>query len=130
VLFEQRIAEDFLEVVGDARVRIVGERRELDVKDLRELDEQMRRQWPLIVLDEVQVTRRDLEPRREVRLRELLLAPEGADLHAQLCGWRHQCRAALRRAETLTTALRELAAPHALCASTQYIVVSFSGGVV
>jgi hypothetical protein len=84
VLLEQRVGEHFLQVVREPRVRVVRERGQVDVKNLRELDQQMRRQRTLIVLDEVEIAGRDLQPLRELRLRELLFAPEGAHFRTEL----------------------------------------------
>ena len=80
VLLEQRIGEDLLQGVGEARVRVVRERLQIDVEDLRELHQQMRGQRPLVVLDEIEVARRDLQPLGELRLGELLLAAQRPNL--------------------------------------------------
>ncbi len=57
MLFEERVAEDFLKVGGQARLRVIGEGVEVDIEDGGQLDEQMRGEGPLLVLDEVEIAR-------------------------------------------------------------------------
>jgi hypothetical protein len=83
MLFEERIAEHLLQAVGKTRLVVVGECLQLDVKDLGELDQQVRRQRTLIVLDEIEVTRRDAELLGELRLRELFTPAHAPDLRAE-----------------------------------------------
>ena len=66
VVLEQRIAEDFLQIRGEAGRVVIGERAEVRVQHLGDTEEQVGRQRPLIVLDEIEVARRDLELRCEV----------------------------------------------------------------
>src|SRR5207249_3515451 len=77
VLLEERVAEDLLQVGGEARRAVVGERRDVDAEDLGELDEQVRRQRPLVVLDEIEVAAGDVELAGQIRLTDALAAAEG-----------------------------------------------------
>ena len=61
MLLEQRVAEDFLQIGGEAILRVVAERGELDVEDLCRFDEQIGRKLALIMLYEIQITRRNAE---------------------------------------------------------------------
>src|SRR3954453_15458298 len=62
---------------------IIRKRVEIDFQHLRDLDQQMRRQRPLIVLDEIEIARRDLQLGREIRLREVLATTDGPDFGAE-----------------------------------------------
>ena len=69
MLLEHRIAKRFLKIARQPRVIVVGKRIEIDLQNLRDFDQQMRRQRPLIVLDEIEVARRDLQLGRQIGLR-------------------------------------------------------------
>src|SRR5205814_1812345 len=83
MFFEERIAEHFLQIGGESRGVVVGEGVELDLENLRDADEQMRRQRPLVVLDQIQIARRNVELCRKIGLRQPFAAPERADFGAQ-----------------------------------------------
>ena len=83
MLLEEGIAEDLLQVGGEARRAVVGERRDVDAEDLGQLDEQVRRQRPLVVLDEIEVAAGDVELAGQIRLTDALAAAEGPDFGAE-----------------------------------------------
>src|SRR5882724_3419479 len=80
MLVEQRVAEDFLQLRGEAGVRVVGEGVETDVEDRGQLDQKMRGKGPLLMLDEVEIAGRDLEAAGKVALGELLAPAQRAHL--------------------------------------------------
>jgi hypothetical protein len=84
MLLEQRIAERFLKNGRQPCMIIVGEGVEINIQHLRNLHQQVRRQRPLIVLDEIEVARRDLQPRRQIALRQPLAASDRSDFRAEV----------------------------------------------
>ncbi len=80
---EERIAEGLEEIGGEARVLRRGEGVEIDLEALREPDQERRGERAPVVLDEVQVARRDAEALRELNLGEVLAAPERLHLGAE-----------------------------------------------
>src|SRR5204862_3048826 len=73
--------------VGEPHLAVVRERLQVDVEDLREPHQQMRRQRTLIVLDEIEIRRRDLQLFGELDLRELLAAAKPAHFGAEFGLW-------------------------------------------
>ena len=109
VRLEQRVAED-LDQVGDERASFVRARAccRSSSEDLREPDEERRRERPPVVLDEVQVARRDPEPLGELDLGEALAraAARGPSRRggaaSRMGDLRRSVRRTLRRANLLT----------------------------
>ena len=56
----------------------------VDGEELRELDEEVRGQRPAVVLDEVEVARRDADLVRELDLRETFAPAQRPDFPAEL----------------------------------------------
>ena len=80
MLFKKRIAEDLLQIGREVGLAVVSKRSELDLEDLRSFHEQMRRDRSLVVFNEIEIARRNLELRGEVRLRHAIAAAKTADL--------------------------------------------------
>jgi hypothetical protein len=83
VLLEQRVAERLGQVGDEPGVLPGGERLEIEVVVLGEAEQQLRGERPSIVLDQVQVARRDAEPLGHPRLRQVQPGAQGADLLAE-----------------------------------------------
>jgi hypothetical protein len=83
VLLEHRVAERLGQVRDEPGVLAGGERLEIEVEVLREAQQQLRGERPPIVLDQVQVARRDAEPLGHRRLRQVEPGAQGADLLAE-----------------------------------------------
>src|SRR5438093_11457080 len=83
MLLEERVAEDLLKIGRQAVLAVIGESGELDIEDLRRLQEQIGRKLALIMLYQVEITRRNAESGCDFSLREPLAATQTAYFCAQ-----------------------------------------------
>ena len=80
---EQGVAEHLPEARVELGVAVFGEFLEVDVERLPEAEQELDRHRPLIVLDEVQVARRNLELLRHLALLEAEILAKAANLVSQ-----------------------------------------------
>jgi hypothetical protein len=80
---EERIGERLEERRHEAPVLVVRESGKLDAEELREPDQERGRERPVVVLDQIEVARRDTEALGEIRLAQALATPERAHLGPQ-----------------------------------------------
>ncbi len=86
--FEERVAEDFVEVGDEARLPVRRKALQLRRVELGKLEEEGCGQGPLVVLDQVQVGGRDPELLREVDLAQARAPSQSSDFGTEL-GLRH-----------------------------------------
>ncbi len=77
--FEERVAENLVEVRDEPGVALGSEALQIQGIELGELEEERRCQRPLIVLDQVQIRRGNPEPLREIDLAQAVTPAKGAD---------------------------------------------------
>jgi hypothetical protein len=73
---EQRVAQGLGQVAQQPRLIIVQKRLQIDLEDMAEGDQQRRGYGPLFVLDQIEIARRYLQPRRQRFLAQSSLAPQ------------------------------------------------------
>src|SRR6185437_17183738 len=76
---QRRIGENLAQAGDDAALVILGEGLQVEIETARQLQQQHRRDRALIVLDEVEIARADLELLGELYLAQPMLAPEAPD---------------------------------------------------
>src|SRR5438552_1385313 len=84
MLLEQRIAKRFLKIGRQPPMIVIREGVQIYVQHLRNLDQQVCRQRTLIVLDEIEIARRNLQLRRQIALRQPLAAADRTDFRAEV----------------------------------------------
>ncbi len=83
LILEQGVAEHLLEIRHQTDLVFVGKGLQIDIEEPRQLEHQGQCQRPLVVLDEVEIARRNAQPLGHRDLAESGVAPEFSDLVAE-----------------------------------------------